>query len=165
MAGYKEYVIDFKIGDGTTHSIPLKIPLGENGGYYTPSINQISETEIEISYVPSMADMPTIKPAVIKIPGSGGNSGHVVQDTPPEDNSVLWVDPTDNSDDGFQEAVNAALAKAKESGIFNPVKGKDYFTEDDKAEMVAYMKSQLQSEQWIFELEDGATVTKDVMLG
>ena len=50
---------------------------------------------------------------------SGGNAGFVVQDTEPEDTSVLWVDPTDNSDDGFQEAVNAALAQAKESGEFD----------------------------------------------
>jgi hypothetical protein len=64
---------------------------------------------------------------------------YVVQDTAPEDTSVLWVDPTDNSDDGFQEAVNAALAQAKSSGEFDgktPVKGTDYFTAADKAEMV-----------------------------
>lgn len=73
MAGYKDYVLEFKLGDGTMHSISFRVPLGENGGYYTPEIKQVSETEIEISYVPSMADMPTIKPAVIKIPGSGGN--------------------------------------------------------------------------------------------
>lgn len=64
--------------------------------------------------------------------GSSG-SGHVVQNTPPEDTSVLWVDPTDNSDDGFQEAVNAALAQAKESGEFD---GNDYIlTEADKTEI------------------------------
>jgi hypothetical protein len=74
VAGYKDYVLEFKLGDGTMHSISFRIPLGENGGYYTPEINQISETEIEISYVPSMADMPTIKPAAIKIPSSGGNA-------------------------------------------------------------------------------------------
>lgn len=33
---------------------------------------------------------------------SGRNACHVVQDTPPEDPNVLWVDTTDNSDDGFQ---------------------------------------------------------------
>ena len=53
-------------------------------------------------------------------PGStpGNTASHVVQDTPPEDTSVLWVDPTDNSDDGFQKAVNTALAQAKASGEF-----------------------------------------------
>lgn len=72
-------------------------------------------------------------------------AGFVVQDTEPEDTSVLWVDPTDNSDDGFQEAVNAALAQAKESGEFDgepgqPGKdgepGKDYvLTDADKTEI------------------------------
>lgn len=80
--------------------------------------------------------------------GSGGNAGFVVQDTEPEDTSVLWVDPTDNSDDGFQEAVNAALAQAKATGEFDgepgqpgaPGKpgepGKDYvLTDADKTEI------------------------------
>ncbi len=80
---------------------------------------------------------------------------YVVQETAPEDTSVMWVDPTDDSDDGFQEAVNAALAQAKASGEFKgdkgdkgdmgatgaagytPVKGTDYFTASDKADMVA----------------------------
>lgn len=90
--------------------------------------------------------------AVESIPNSGSNAGCVVQDTAPEDTSVLWVDPTDNSDDGFQKAVNAALAQAKASGEFDgkdgytpqknvdyfdgkdgytPQKGKDYFDGDD----------------------------------
>lgn len=73
MAGYKDYVLEFKLGDATTHRIPFRVPLGENGGYYTPAIEQISDTEIKISYTPSMADMPPIEPVAIKIPGSGGN--------------------------------------------------------------------------------------------
>ncbi len=91
---------------------------------------------------------------------------YVVQDTAPEDTSVLWVDTSDDSNDGFQEAVNMALAQAKASGEFDgkdgqdgqdgytpvkgvdyfdgkdgtngktPVKGTDYFTAADKTEMV-----------------------------
>lgn len=37
----------------------------------------------------------------------------------------------------IQDAVNDALREAKESGDFKPVKGVDYWTEDDKAELVA----------------------------
>lgn len=37
----------------------------------------------------------------------------------------------------IQNAVNDALQEAKESGDFNPVKGVDYWTEADKAEIVA----------------------------
>ena len=80
---------------------------------------------------------------------SGDNVDYVVQDTAPEDTSVLWVDPTDNSDDGFQEAVNTALALAKARGEFNgadgqPGKdGQDYIlTPDDKTE-IAEMAAEL----------------------
>lgn len=69
--------------------------------------------------------------------GTGG--GFVASDTAPTDTSILWVDTSDDSNDGFQEAVNMALAQAKASGEFDgttPVKGTDYFTAADKAEMV-----------------------------
>jgi hypothetical protein len=95
MAGYKEYVIDFKISDGTVHSVPLNIPLGENGGYYTPTIEQISNTEIKISYTPSMADMPTIEPVIIKVSGSGGNAVLDTDATLKFENGVLSVNTTD----------------------------------------------------------------------
>jgi hypothetical protein len=48
--------------------------------------------------------------------------GYLAQDTAPEDTSVLWVDLSDNSDDGFQDAINTALEQAKASGEFD---GKD----------------------------------------
>ena len=79
---------------------------------------------------------------LVEVPDSGGNAGFIVQPDAPEDISVLWVDTDDDSDDGFQEAVNIALAQAKESGEFDgepgktPVRGTDYYTEADKTEMV-----------------------------
>ena len=112
MAGYKAYVLEFKLGDGTMHSIPFRVPLGENGGYYTPAINQISETEIEISYVPSMADMPTIKPAVIKIPTSGGNTGGNVDfktdETLTLKNGILSVNTTNDMEQDNMLPITSA---------------------------------------------------------
>jgi hypothetical protein len=43
-----------------------------------------------------------------------------------------------------------------------PIKGTDYFTPKDKAEMVAAVLAALPVEQWIFTLEDGSEVTKAV---
>ena len=61
-------------------------------------------------------------------------NGFVASDTAPTDTTVFWVDTSDKSNDGFQEAVNIALAQAKATGKFD---GKDYvLTEADKAEMV-----------------------------
>jgi hypothetical protein len=67
------------------------------------------------------------------------STGYVASDIAPEDTSAIWVDLSDESDDGFQEAVNMALAQAKASGQFDgkiPVVGTDYFTAADKVEMV-----------------------------
>lgn len=65
---------------------------------------------------------------------SGG--GYVAQDTAPEDTTLLWVDTSDDSDDDYQEAVNAALAQAKASGEFDGKDGNDYvLTDTDRAEI------------------------------
>lgn len=116
---YKQYILDFRLSDGTTHSIPLKVPFGEPGkDGITPHIGAngnwfIGEKDTGIS--------------------AGGSGGYVAQDAPPEDTSVLWIDTDDNSDDGFQEAVNYALAQAKASGEFD---GDDYvLTDDDRNEI------------------------------
>ena len=46
-----------------------------------------------------------------------------------------------------------------------PVKGTDYFTAADKADMVTQVKASLTTENWTFTLEDGSTVTKAVYVG
>lgn len=46
-----------------------------------------------------------------------------------------------------------------------PAKGVDYFTEADKAEIVAAVKESLTTEEWKFTLEDGTEVTKVVHVG
>ena len=57
-------------------------------------------------------------------------------------NAVLQLDSNKLDASKLPEAVNEALAQAKASGEFNgadghtPVKGEDYFTEEDKAELV-----------------------------
>lgn len=48
---------------------------------------------------------------------------------------------------------------------YTPVKGVDYYTEAEKAELVQETVDSLQSEVWTFELEDGSTVTKTVVIG
>lgn len=96
--------------------------VGEN---YQPKGNYL--TEVPDGYAKT-EDIPTdkhINELIDEKLDSGGNADYVVQDTEPEDTSVLWVDPSDNSDDGFQEAVNAALAQAKESGEFDGPPGKN----------------------------------------
>lgn len=53
------------------------------------------------------------------------------------------------SSDGLQSAINTALAQAKESGEFDgaagytPIKGTDYFTEEDKSEFLTNVTSKI----------------------
>ena len=53
----------------------------------------------------------------------------------------------------------------KSIGSIKPIEGIDYFTADDKADMVAQVKAALTNETWTFTLADGSTVTKKVLLG
>lgn len=67
---------------------------------------------------------------------SASNPPVIAQATAPSDTSVVWVDTDDNYVDEFQDAVNLALAQAKESGEFTPVKGVDYWTTADQEAIV-----------------------------
>ena len=47
---------------------------------------------------------------------------------------------------------------------YTPVKGVDYWTDADKAEMISEVLEHLPTETWVFELEDGSTTTKQVVV-
>ena len=57
----KKYSIEFKLYDGTTRSVSIEIPLGEDGGYYIPSIEN-KNGETLIYFTPSSPDMPAMEP-------------------------------------------------------------------------------------------------------
>ena len=64
---------------------------------------------------------------------------------------------------GTRKSMRGATGAAGAAGT-TPVKGTDYFTPDEKAEMVADVIASLTTETWTFTLEDGSTVTKKVVL-
>ena len=97
------------------------------------AINDLDFVDSTDSTVPAWAKEPN-KPAYTNSEVGLGNVDNVrqystsnppvaVNNNPPEDTSILWVDPTDNTDDGFQEAVNFALEQARVSGEFKGEKG------------------------------------------
>ena len=47
---------------------------------------------------------------------------------------------------------------------YTPIKGLDYFTEADKLEFLASVMDSLAAETWVFTLEDGSTVEKQVLV-
>ena len=121
-------------------AIPTKVSQLTNDSGFIKSYTETDPT------VPSWAKAST-KPSYSKSEVGLGNVDNVkqyssknppvvYQSGAPTDTSVIWVDVDDNTVDEFQEAVNAALAQAKASGEFNPVKGTDYWTEEDQESIV-----------------------------
>lgn len=135
MAGFKEYILEFRLADGTMHSIPFRVPLGEDGedgGYYTPVAREVSDRDVEIKFVPSKPGMPVIAPFIIK-GGEPGKDGTVSFDELTEEQrEYLRGDPFTYED--FTDEQLAAL-KGKP--------GDDYvLTPADKAE-IAEMAAEL----------------------
>lgn len=146
----KKYIFQFTLADGTTHSIPIEIPVGEPGGYYIPTLRQVSDTEIEVSYTPSNPGMPSVKPVIIDVDLTGYATEDWVQEGYQPNGDYL-------ASSELPAAINTALAQAKASGEFDgqpgekgdkgdkgdtgengktPMKGVDYFTSADKADFV-----------------------------
>lgn len=73
------------------------------------------------------------------------------------------IDYLDASYAYFTERVS--IRGATGAAGTTPVKGTDYFTAADKADMVAQVKASLTTENWTFTLENGSTVTKAVYVG
>lgn len=87
---------------------------GKDGGYYIPSVEQTSPTTVEFSFTPSDPGMPTVESETITLPaGADGAKG-------------------DKGDPGEPGASGAPGADGK-----TPERGVDYWTEADKAEIVA----------------------------
>ena len=116
-------------GDGLTAALndyfkenPIEVPyIGENGNWWIgeedtgePSQGEFIVVEDDIKEIAQQAA------AMV-----GGNK-LAIQDTAPEDTSVLWVDPSDDTEDGFDDAVNTALEKAKSSGKFDGKSAYEY---------------------------------------
>ncbi len=69
---------------------------------------------------------------------------------------IYYIDATYAYMDTYQSIRGAAGTNGS-----TPVKGEDYFTDEDKQEFL----NSLPSETWVFELEDGTTIEKEVNVG
>ena len=89
---------------------------GEAGGYYTPAVSQPEAGSMEIRFDASSGEMPEVAPVLVALPqGEKGDTGPQGEkgDTGPQG------EKGDTGADGY-----------------TPVKGVDYFTADDKNELV-----------------------------
>ena len=153
---------------------------GEAGGYYSISVSQPDEETMRLSFHPSKSTMHPIDPVDIALPqGPKGDPGQadeaqvraLVQEylaqNPP---TVTESDPTVPqwakakekpsytaaevgavSTDALPDAIDEALAQAKESGEFDgktPARGTDYWTSADIAEIKSYVDEAILGGAW-----------------
>jgi hypothetical protein len=137
----KKYAIEFKLYDGTTRSVSIEIPLGEDGGYYIPSIEN-KNGETLIYFTPSSPDMPAMEPIPVlnlnevidmaltqakesgEFDGKDGETGPAGPQGPQGSQGIQGEkgDPGDPGKDGADGKT--------------PVKGQDYYTDEEKLAIV-----------------------------
>lgn len=127
-----DYTLTLTFDNGTTYTTPsIRGATGAAGKDAPQDVIRYGEQTL------TEAQKAQARQNIGALSESDVSAEFVVQDTAPEDTTVFWVDPTDNSDDGFQEAVNVALAQAKASGEFKGDKGDPYtLTTADKNTIV-----------------------------
>lgn len=161
---------------------------GEDGGYYVPTVTQVNENTIQISFAASRGGMEKVNAQTITLPsgedGSPGENGkdgtsvivvNVIESTEDggsnvitfSDGHTLTVKNGSKGTDGSQgeqgipgekgdkgeKGDTGADGATGESG-YTPVKGKDYWTDGDRAEIRDELGF---SESNVLGLENGGT--------
>lgn len=130
------------------------VAIGADGGYYTPSVKQLTETTMTVSFVASKEGMPPVAPVQVTLPrgkqgdpGTPGNDGVSPQASVQQtatgatitiiDKSGTTKAEVKNGKDG-QQGPPGADGKDGSPGVDGktPEKGVDYWTEADKQEIV-----------------------------
>lgn len=80
-------------------------PAGNDGGYYTPAVQNSGNTMV-VSYVPSKENMPPVPSQTVTLPqGKDGVSGVYIGTVEPTDSGVnVWIDP-EGGDAGINPVV------------------------------------------------------------
>lgn len=157
-----------------TGQLHFGIP-GKDGGYYLVNAEQINANTLRLTFTPSQDGMPLVDPVDISIPGATDEQiQEIVQEylaqNPPQvtesDPTVpQWAKastkPAYTADevgavgiDQLEDVLSEALAQAKNSGIFNgedgysPVRGTDYWTSADIAEIKSYVDEAILGGAW-----------------
>ena len=131
---------------------------GADGGYYTPTIQQVTESTMTVTFQPSKEDMPAVAPVTVNLPagpqGARGPQG-VAGPTGAKGDKGDKGDPGERGPQGLQgpkgdkgdkgdtgpAGPTGATGQAGPTGATGPagktpVKGTDYWTASDKAEIV-----------------------------
>lgn len=133
---------------------------GKDGGYYVPTVEQVNETEVEISFTSQGGEnMPQVDPVKLTLPrgadgkkGDKGDKGDQGEQGPKGDTGATGPQgeagakgdqgvPGEKGDPGIPGNDGAPGADGKDG--HTPVAGVDYYTPTDKAEFEAYIATEL----------------------
>ena len=117
------------------------------GGYYTPSVSQPDENTMQVAFTASEADMPDVETVMVKLPQGtdgqdgitptiGANGNWYIGDTDTGKPSRGATGATGATGPAGPAGATGATGSPGKDG-YTPVKGTDYWTEEDKAEIVA----------------------------
>lgn len=116
---------------------------GEDGGYYTPAVSQPDNKTIQFDFAPSNADMPAVEPVQVTLPtcpqgeqgpqGEKGERGETGAQGPQGEQG-------EKGETGDQGATGPAG--------YTPVRGTDYWTDADKAEIKSYVDEAILGGAW-----------------
>jgi hypothetical protein len=139
---------------------------GEDGGYYTPSVNESTGV---LSWLASKSGMPAVASANVKGPkGDTGDPGEDGGHYTPSVNESTGVLSWQASKSGMPTVASANVKGPKgdtgDSGSpgkdgYSPVRGTDYWTDADKAAIVADTMSELPTITLVATYVDGTSET------
>lgn len=117
--------------------------IGEDGGYYTPSVSQPDPGTMTVSFEATKDNMPNIPASIIELPEAKGATFTPKVDT---SGNLSW---TNDSNLANPIAVNIKGPKGDTGAAGKtPVRGTDYWTEADKAEIKSYVDSAILGGSW-----------------
>lgn len=81
---------------------------GENGGYYTPAVEQLDEDTIQFTFEPSKPNMPEVRPVAVELPAGQGSGGNADQ------NAVLFTEQKLTEEQKAQARDNIGAATVQD---------------------------------------------------
>ena len=151
---------------------------GEDGGYYTPTVTQPNANTMRVTFSPSKSDMPSVAEKDIALPsGSPGADGDPGQDGKDGVGISTIKQTTTSEADGGSNVFAVTLTNGQTATFtvkngskgsqgnpgkdgspgadgedgedgYTPVRGTDYWTDADKAEIKSYVDESILGGAW-----------------
>lgn len=115
------------------------VSVGEDGGYYAPEVKQLDEKTMQLSFTASREEMAPVAPKNITLPA--GPAGYTPQKGKDyidgKDGASVTVQSVEEStaDGGSNVVTFSDGAKMTVKNGKKPVKGEEYWTEEEQAEL------------------------------